>query len=76
MNKILKPLYEQWSATKADTLEYDLAYSVLCENENITPEQERYNSDVFLDCMLAESKQAFCAGFQTAVQLLIGGVQS
>ena len=71
MNKILNSLYEQWCDTRQDTPEYDLAYNVLCENENITPEQAKYNDDVLCECVYAESQKSFCAGFQTAVQLLM-----
>ncbi|MDE5754218.1 MAG: hypothetical protein K2H89_06740 [Oscillospiraceae bacterium] len=75
MNKILNSLYEQWCETQKDTPEYDMAYNVLCENENITPEQAKCNDDVLTECVNAESRKAFCAGFQTAVQLLMGGMQ-
>lgn len=70
MNKVLESLYEQWCDTHKDTPEYDRAYKALCENKNITPKQANYNADVLGVCVDAESKQAFNAGFQTAVQLL------
>lgn len=76
MNKPLKTLYEQWSETSKDTPEYTYAVRFFCDDKKITIEQSNVNNDILVDCVLAESKMAFYAGFQTAVQLLTGGVQS
>ncbi|MDE6776705.1 MAG: hypothetical protein K2J25_02105 [Oscillospiraceae bacterium] len=70
MNEKLKALFEQWNTKHDGTPEYDHAWKILCDDG----EDER--GKYFLDCVFAESEQAFAAGFQTAVQLLIGGVQS
>ena len=70
MNEKLKALFEQWSAKHDNTPEYDHAWKKLCDHDE--DESGRY----FLDCVFAESEQAFAAGFRTAVQLLMGGVQS
>ena len=71
MNEKLKALFEQWSTKHDSTPEYDHAWNVFCESDE-SNESGKY----LLDCVFAESEQAFAAGFQTAVQLLIGGVQS
>lgn len=77
MNKIFKTFYQQWSQTKKDTPEYLHAIDVFCEDgKNITPEQENINRDIFFDCVFAESEQAFCAGFQTAVRFLADCMRS
>lgn len=72
MNKPLKTLYEQWCKTHKDTPEYDHAYDVFCEpSENIALEQANENGYLLAECVIAESEQAFCAGFQTAVQIMM-----
>lgn len=70
MNEKLKPLFEQWQINHDSTPEYDHAWKKFCDDD------EDQNGRYFLDCVHAESEQAFTAGFQTAVQLLMGGVQS
>ena len=77
MNKIFKAFYQQWSQTKKDTPEYLHALAIFCEDgKNITPDQENSNLDIFFDCVFAETEQAFCAGFQTAVRFLADCMQS
>ncbi|MDE7122016.1 MAG: hypothetical protein K2O42_07645 [Oscillospiraceae bacterium] len=77
MNKIFKAFYQQWSQTKKDTPEYLQALAVFCEDgKNIKSKQENSNCDIFFDCVFAESEQAFCAGFQTAVQFLADCMRS
>ena len=71
MSEKLKPLFEQWQTTRECTQEYNHAWEFFCENDE-SNESGKY----LLDCICAESEQAFTAGFQTAVQLLFGGVQS
>ncbi|MDE6729258.1 MAG: hypothetical protein K2J71_00580 [Oscillospiraceae bacterium] len=76
MNKIIETLYREWRETQNGTPEYDLVSDVFCEsNENITLDQANANHEIITECIFAESKQAFNAGFQTAVQLLMGGMQ-
>lgn len=77
MNPIIQTLFLNWSETRKDTPEYDRFSDTICEpNEAITPEQADTNYDLLSECVQAESEQAFTAGFQMAVQLLMGGVQS
>lgn len=72
MNKIIEPLFLEWIETHKDTPEYDRVADVFCEpNENITLKQANDNFDLLVACVFAESEQAFCAGFKTAVQLLM-----
>lgn len=74
MNKILKSLYEQWEETHLNTPEYTNAVAVFYvrnDNEHIILKQVDYHCAILSKCVNAEAEKAFCAGFQTAVQLLI-----
>ena len=79
MNKILKSLYEQGSDTHLNTPKCSNAVAVFYvrnDAEKLVLKQVDRHCDALAECVNAESEQAFCAGFQTAVQLLMGGVQS
>lgn len=68
MNEKLKALFEQWNIKHDGTPEFELACQTFCKDDKKT--------EVLFNGMAAESEQAFAAGFRTAVQLLMGGVQS
>ncbi|MDE5792530.1 MAG: hypothetical protein K2H66_03295, partial [Oscillospiraceae bacterium] len=64
LDSLLEILYYHWYTNKKqDTKEFRIVNDMLDENTFTT---------VF-DCIIAETQQAFQAGFQTAVQLLVSG---
>ncbi len=73
MNKILKPLFLQWLESYKDTLETQNTLDVFCEGKDIDESNAKYN--MLAETINEERKTAFNAGFKTAVQLLMGGVQ-
>lgn len=69
MEKHINTLYELYAEQHTDTPEYDRALEKLCKYIS----DEDYNAIV--DGVNAEARQAFQAGFQTAVSLLMGGAK-
>ena len=68
MESILEVLYchwyeSHWYNIKKNTQEYMKVYDLLDEK----------TFDAVFDCIIAETKISFQAGFQTAVQLLLSG---
>lgn len=69
MNKILRPLFLQWLDNHEDTPEKVKFYKEFVE---ISPCESYALENAFTSAVSDESEEAFCAGFRTAVQLLMG----
>ncbi|MDE5792422.1 MAG: hypothetical protein K2H66_02740 [Oscillospiraceae bacterium] len=62
MDSLLETLYYHWyTTTKKDSQEYVTVCDMLDET----------TFGIVFDCIVTETQQAFQAGFQTAVQLLL-----
>lgn len=73
MNKILKPLFLQWQENHGSTPETEKFYKNFCEKGSA----ESYKIETgFASAVYDESEEAFSAGFNAAVQLLMGGGQA
>lgn len=66
-DKLMDTLYGEYAEQGNNTLEYDYMLERLCKFIS----DDDYTA--VIDGVNAESRQAFQAGFQTAVSLLIGG---
>ncbi len=73
MTNAIETLYMKWVENYEDSLEMCKAFNVLCKENDITEENRKFNA--LGEAVIEEQKIAFEAGFRTAVQLLIGGVQ-
>ena len=69
MNDALEALYKQWNENTESSAEYQEMCSLFCNTGYKS--KDEMNFSIIVKAVSEESKLAFCAGFHTAMSLLI-----
>lgn len=69
MNKYLELLYKQWNESTEDSEKAQEMYRLFCNTGDKANDDMNFN--ILANAVNEESKTAFCAGFHTAMSILI-----
>lgn len=71
MNRILEAVYDNWTDTYRESYEMNKVFEILTKLVNGDTKKENELYLVYAEAVSKEQHNAFCAGFYSAVELLV-----